>query len=294
MNALLSQAMSLPATSNAQLAPRRILLRLELADALRSRWLMFTAAIYSLVFGAFVWLGLRESSVLGFTGLSRVVLNLANAIVIVLPLVSLVATSQAMVRGRSNGYFELFLSQPCRRVDWFWAALFARLLIIAGPLLLLLLGSLAVGLLRGEAGLLPLIARSGAVSLGLSWAFVGLGLWVSACAHSSDRAIVGALLSWTWVSALHDFALIGLLLKVKLAPQVVFALAALNPVEAARLALFSGIDPELSILGPVGFWIANALGPSRTLAWGVAWPAVIGALCTFMAARKLNRTDLVG
>ena len=46
----------------------RALLRLELADALRSRWLLFTAGTYLVVFGAFVWLGLRESSVLGFTG----------------------------------------------------------------------------------------------------------------------------------------------------------------------------------------------------------------------------------
>ena len=85
------------------------LLRLELADAVRSRWLSFVLLSYTLVFGAFGWLGLRESSVLGFTGLSRVVLNAANAVVVLLPLVALVATSQAVVRARSSGLFELIL-----------------------------------------------------------------------------------------------------------------------------------------------------------------------------------------
>ncbi len=74
------------------------LFRLELADALRSRWLAFTSATYALVFAAFLWLGLRESAVLGFTGLSRVVLNVSNAVVITVPLAALVATSQSIVR----------------------------------------------------------------------------------------------------------------------------------------------------------------------------------------------------
>jgi len=74
------------------LVVRQAFFRLELNDALRSRWLVFTAAVYALVFTGFIWLGLRESSVLGFTGLSRVVLNMANAVALVVPLVALVAS----------------------------------------------------------------------------------------------------------------------------------------------------------------------------------------------------------
>ena len=114
------------------------LLRLELADAVRSRWLSFVLLAYVLVFGAFGWLGLRESSVLGFTGLSRVVLNAANAIVVLLPLVTLVATCQAVVRARSSGLFELLLSQPCRVSEWFAAVVSARVLVLSGPLLAVL------------------------------------------------------------------------------------------------------------------------------------------------------------
>lgn len=268
--------------------------RLELADALRSRWLVFTAGTYAVVFGAFVWLGLRESSVLGFTGVSRAVLNLANAVVVVLPLVALVATTQTIVRGRSNGFFELFLTQPCRRSEWLFAALGCRMLIVVGPLVALLLIAALAGAWNGEPAIAGLVLRSAAVSVSLSLAFLGVGLFLSARAKTADRAVVAALLTWLTVSALHDFALMGLLLQWRMPAVTVFALAAINPVESARLALLSAVDPELSLLGPVGFWLTTSLGPRIVLALGVAWPAVVGALAAWLARSQVERMDLVG
>jgi ABC-2 type transport system permease protein len=271
-----------------------VLLRLELFDALRSRWLAFTMAAYTLVFGAFVWLGLRESSVLGFTGISRVVLNASNAIVVVLPLVALVATCQAVPRARSTGYFEMFATQPCRRSDWLWAIVLSRMVVLAGPLVLLLGVAWMASDSTGEPALGALLGRTLLVTMSLVIAFIGIGLVVSVSARSAERAVVGALLVWLVVSALHDFAMIGFLLEQRIEPWLVFALSGANPVEAARLALLSGIDPELSVLGPVGFWIANTLGPGRMLATGVAWPALLGALALLFAHRRLNQADLAG
>jgi ABC-2 type transport system permease protein len=249
---------------------------------------------YSLVFGAFVWLGLRESSVLGFTGISRVVLNASNAVVIVLPLVALVATCQAVPRARGTGYFEMFAAQPCRRSDWFWAIVLSRLVVLVGPLVLLLVAAFAVSGQLGEEALGALIGRTLSVTLALVVAFVGIGLLVSVTARSAERAVVSALLVWLVVSALHDFALIGFLLEQRVEPWLVFMLSGVNPVEAARLALLSGIDPELSVLGPVAFWIANTLGPSTTLAIGIAWPTALGLSALLVARSRLEHSDLAG
>ena len=60
------------------------------------------------------------------------------------------------------------------------------------------------------------------------------------------------------------------------------------------MAILSGIDPELSILGPVGFWLATTLGPRLTLLVGVGWPVVLGIAVVSAAIRRLNRADLVG
>ena len=170
----------------------------------------------------------------------------------------------------------------------------ARAVVLFGPLIALL-GLIALAApLAGEPPLGGLILRTGGVALALLWAYLGLGLLVSSYVRSPERAIVLALLIWLLGAALHDFALIGMLLELRLEPRVVFTLTAANPVEAARLALLTGIDPDLSVLGPVGFWIANSLGQRLTLLVGVAWPFVVGTAALALGVRRLERSDLVG
>jgi ABC-2 type transport system permease protein len=273
--------------------PARAFFRLDVADALRSRWVAASGVTYAAVFGLFIWLGLRESSVLGFTGLSRVVLNLSSAIVLVLPLVALIATSQTVVAARRSGHFELFLTQPCRRAEWFAAVVASRTAIVLAPLLLLLGVALAIGTASGELGLPLLVLRAGGVTGALAFAYVGLGFLVSVSAPNPERATVYALLVWLVGSALHDFALIGVLLSFRLEPVVVFSLAALNPMEAARLGILAGVDPELSVFGPVGFWLANTLGPMLTTLLGIGWPLLVGGAALALSRYRLNRMDLV-
>jgi ABC-2 type transport system permease protein len=271
------------------------LARLEWIDSLRSRWLQFVAVVYVLVFGVFIWLGLRESSVLGFTGLSRMVLNVANATVVAVPLVALVATCQAIARARTSGHLEFLFSQPVRRSDWFLGLVLSRAAVLLGPLLVLLAITALAGLLTGaeDAALMPMIFHAVLVSSSLVLAYLGLGLLVSALAQTLERAVVLALLTWLASVALHDFALIGLLLQWRVPAPVVFALAAVNPVEAARLAVLASVDPELSVLGPVGFWIANELGPSLAYSFGLAWPATVGILSLWAAFRLLRKGDAI-
>ena len=69
--------------------------------------------------------------------------------------------------------------------------------------------------------------------------------------------------------------------------------AALNPVEAARLALLSAAEPDLATLGPVVFYLANELGAGPLFAIGVAWPLAVGALVLGLAWRRFGRDDLL-
>jgi ABC-2 type transport system permease protein len=268
--------------------------RLELAESLRSRWGALTCALYFGMLAAFVWLGLRESTMLGFTGLSRVLLNLANAVIVVFPLVVLMGTHAAIVRAKTSGFFELMLTQPVRRAQWFAGLLLARVAVLLGPLLLLGVGALLASLLlEEEPGLAWVVARSLAITASLVFAFLGVGLWVSSRARTVERAVVWALGAWVVTAALHDVLLISVLLRTALPPELVFLLAALNPSEAARVGILSSVDPELSALGPVGFWLANTLGPTVALALAVGWPALVGLLATWRASRNLARADLV-
>lgn len=283
-------AMTLPRTQRAL-----AFTRFELADSLRSKWLGSSLALYAALFVVFVALGLRESSILGFTGISRVVLNVTNGVLVAVPLLVLLATCQIVVRARRNGLLEMTLAQPTRREEWFFGVLASRAAVLLGPLFLMFLGAAAVGAFTGaEAGLAAMTARCLAVSTALAWAFLGIGLFVSTVAKTAERAIVLALLVWVTATALHDFALVGLLLNVRIPPRVVFLLAALNPSEAARIGILTGVDAELSVLGPVGFWIANSLGATKALLVAVAWPAILGTAGVLLAARNVRRGDAIG
>ncbi|MFM2416569.1 MAG: hypothetical protein RL385_1292 [Pseudomonadota bacterium] len=274
--------------------PFLVYLRLELADARRSKWAIFATSVYVLLGAAFVWLGLRESTVLGFTGLSRVLLNVAHTVILVFPLLVLVGTHAAVVRGKTSGFCELMLVQPVRRSTWLLALLASRMVILIGPFVLLLLGGSAASALGlGEPELLRTSLTSLSICASLVSAYIGLGLLVSASARSAERAIVWALAVFAMGAALHDMLLITALMRTSLPPQLVFALAALNPCEAARVGVLSSVDPELSVLGPVGFWLANYLGQTRALALAIGYPLLISLLSTGAAWLKLRRADLV-
>lgn len=269
--------------------------RLELADSLRSKWLVGSTLVYAALVAAFVWLGLGESSVLGFTGLSRVVLNLTNGVLLALPLLVLVATSQVVVRARRSGLLEMLLSQPCQRTEWFSGVVASRAAVLVAPLVVAFAGVAIASLWFGaEEGLFAIVGRCLVVSVALVWAFLGIGLWLSSAARTPERAIVLALLVWAVASALHDVALLGALLHFHLPPKLVFVLAAANPSEAARIGILTSVDPELSVLGPVGFWLANSLGAARALLVAVAWPVLLGTLALWRARRNVSRDDLVG
>lgn len=270
------------------------LARLDLAEVLRSRWLAFSVSLYAVLAGIFVLVGLRESTVLGFTGTGRVLLSVSHVLVLLLPLLALVATGQLVNRAREDGTLELLFSHPFARHEYFLALTAVRFAVIFLPFAaLMLLAALLGRLLLASPVPWLLLLRSLAVCGALIWAFTGVGLAISVAVRQPARAVLVLLGVWVLGAALLDFGLIGLMLRFRLHAPTVIALAALNPVEAARLALLSSAEPTLSILGPVGFFLAHRLGPVWVTAMGVASPALLGTLAWLYALRRFVRGDLV-
>jgi ABC-2 type transport system permease protein len=240
-----------------------------------------------------VFFGMRESGVLGFTGMGRVMFSLCHALAFFLPLLALGVTGQAIGRAREDGSLELWMSLPIRRGAYLAAVTGVRALALIAPLLAMLA---ALALLGRFAFAQPVpwhfLARSAAVSASLLFAFAALGVLISTVARSPTRALTYWVLAWLACVALLDFGLIALLLRTPLPPQLVFFLAALNPVESARLALLSSAQPDLTTLGPVGFYLSTQLGSDALFALGVAWPLSFGALAFAGAWRSFARDDL--
>lgn len=270
------------------------LARLELGEVLRSRWLLFCGILYAALAALFIGVGLRESTVMGFTGMSRVLLSLSHALVLLLPLLALAGTGLVISRARQDGTLELLFSHPITRQDYMRTVTLVRYGALLLPLLVLLPG-LAVGGSVAFDQPVPwaFLGRSLAVSAALLWSFTGIGLAVSARVRELDRVLTYLLLAWVLGVALLDFGLAGLMLQWDLPAPAVFALAGLNPVETARLALLSGAEPTLGTLGPVGVFLYTSVGARWLLVIGVLWPAAIGCAGWASARRRLCSGDLV-
>lgn len=274
--------------------PLRVAAALELGEVLRSRWLYFCGVLYAVLAAIFVLVGMRESTVMGFTGMGRVLFSFCHALVVLLPLLALTATGQVIGQARDDGTLELLMSQPLDRRGWFGAVALVRFTVLLAPLALLLAGMvLFARLALGEAIPWRFLGISLAVSAALLWAFVGLGLLISATVRSQARAMAWLLAAWAAAVALLDFGLIGLMLQWQLPAQGVFLLAAANPVQAARMALLSAAEPELSVLGPVGFYLANRIGAAGLFLLGVLWPLAFGSLAWTLGCRRFRAGDLV-
>ena len=268
--------------------------RLDAREVLRSRWPAVTVALYAVVALLFTFGALRESSVLGFTGTGRVLLSFTHALVLLVPLLALAATSQTLNRAREDGSLELLLGHPISPDGYYTAVTLVRLALLVAPLaaLLVLLPALT-RVAFGDPVPWGAVARTVAVGVALAWAFVGVGMALSAYVAQTAKAAILGLLVWAAAVALLDFALVGVMLQWRLQPAPLFLLAALNPVQCARMALLAGQDPELNSFGPVGFWLAQRLGPDGLLALGLGWPLAAGTLAWLAGRRRFRSGDLV-
>lgn len=276
--------------------PKRVaaVARLDLVEVFQSRWLVFQNTLYVLLAGLFLLVGLRESSVLGFTGMSRLLLSLCNALVLILPLLALMASGLVVNRHREDGTLELLFSLPVGRGEYFAAISITRYLVLLAPLLVLMP---ALGLVdrfaSGRSVPWEFIIRSVVISAALLWGFVGLGLAVSTLVRNRTKALMYVLLLWIVCVAGLDFGLMGLMLQWRMSAESVFILSGLNPVQCSRLALLSTAEPSLAILGPVGFYLSNHIGSTWLFLLGALQPVLIGSIAWFVAWRHFRRDDLV-
>lgn len=268
--------------------------RLDTGDVLRSRWLPLSTGVYAVLAGALVIVGMRESMVMGFSGMGRVMLSFAHVLLVVLPLLAVSATAQVVTRAREDGTIELLFSQPLSRAAYLASITLVRYLVLLLPLAALLVVMAIVGKIAfGESIPFAMLGRTIAVGAALLWAFVGVGLLVSVRTRNAAKAVVAGLVVWALAVAVLDLGVVGVLLNARLSPHVVFVLAGLNPVQAARLALLSGIEPDLGTLGPVGFYLVHHIGTGGLLAYGLAWPLIVGTSSWIVASRSFARGDLV-
>lgn len=266
--------------------------RLDIAESLRARWFLF----YSLVFGGLVALlfvfGLTESRVLGFTGLSRLLVTYIQLCVAILPIFVLITTVRSVAGDREAGVYEYMLSLPVSLKAWFWGKMLGRFLVIFLPVFLAMLGAALWSIYRRIGLDWDLFILYTLLLVSLSWAFLGFGMLISTVARTPDVAQTGAFLLWLLLLLFLDLLFLGVMIRESLPFELIIGVALLNPLQSFRTAAILLFDPQMVVLGPAAYVILDALGQWGYLTFAVAYPAVLGTLAAALGCFLFQRNDL--
>jgi len=267
--------------------------RLDISEAIRSRWFL----VYALVFGAIVVglfvSGLTESRVMGFTGLSRLLVTYLQITMALLPLFVLLTTVRSLAGDRESGTFEYMLSLPVSIGSWYWGKCIGRFLVVFLPVFIAMILAVAWGALKGiPVPLLSVVYYTGLL-LSLALCFLGFGLLISTLTRSTEVAIGLALVAWLFMLLFLDLILLGLLIKTGINSESVVAVALLNPLQVFRTASMMLFDPQLVLLGSSAYLILDHFGESGYITWALFYPAALGVITASIGYFSFRNSDLV-
>jgi len=266
---------------------------LDIKESLRSKWFY----VYALVFGGLMALffitGVSDAVVMGFTGLSRMLLIFIQVTIIILPIFILVTTVKSISGDRESNVLEYMLSFPISLKDYYWGKMVGRFVTVFLPVFFALALGVVFGLVKG--GDLPwgMVFLYSALLFSLCFTFLGIAFFLSSIVKSTDVALGSSFVVWIVLLAFIDIALIGLMLQNRINDEVILAVAMLNPIEVFRIGAITLFDPELTVIGPVAYYLLDTLGAKLLIVYAVVYPILVGALFALFGYIAFRKKDLL-
>jgi ABC-2 type transport system permease protein len=264
----------------------------DVLESLRAKWFF----AYTLIFGGLVALlfafGLTESRIMGFTGLSRLMVTYIQLAMAILPVFVLVTTVRSVAGDREAGVYEYLLSLPIGLAAWYWGKLAGRFLVVFLPVFLAMLGAVLWGLFRGVEVPWALFTYYTGLLMALAWCFLGLGMLLSTLTRSADVAQASAFVLWLTLLLFLDLILLGAMIRNQLPPETAVAIALANPLQVFRTGAMMLLDQQLVMLGPSAYVILDTFGERGYMAYALIYPMVVGTLCALGGYMLFRRSDL--
>ncbi len=289
----INMALSHPTSETIRMKHLFLSAGLDISESIRSKWFL----VYALVFGAIVVglfvSGLTESRVMGFTGLSRLLVTYLQITMALLPLFVLLTTVRSLAGDRESGTFEYMLSLPVSLGSWFWGKCIGRFVVVFLPVFIAMIAAIVWGALKGfPVPLLPVAYYTGLL-FSLALCFLGVGVLISTLTRSTEIATGLALVTWLFMLLFLDLVLLGLLVKTGLNSESVVTVALLNPLQVFRTAAMMLFDPQLVLLGSSAYVILDNFGGSGYIAWALFYPALLGIITSTIGYYSFRKSDLV-
>ncbi len=269
------------------------ILKTDIKQNLRSKafW------IYNALFAGFVATmfatGITESQVVGFVGLSRLMITFMQVSMVILPIYVLISTVRSVVGDRENGVLEYILSLPISFSNYYWAKFAGRFFVIYIPVFLAFLGAALWGLVKNLDVPWNLFVIYSELLAVMVFFFLGLSMFISSVSKSQEMALSSSFIIWLFLVAFMDILLIGMLLKMRINPELVIGTSLLNPLQVFRTGSLILFDPKLTVMGPVSYYILDTVSRKVFLLYALLYPFLTGLLFAWLGNRYFKSHDVV-
>lgn len=255
------------------------ILRAELRDVLRSRWLPGYAMLFLLLTDLLFRFGGSGD---------RVLLSLLNVVLLLVPLVSIVVGTMHLYQSRE--FVELLLSQPVGR-----RALFGALWLgLTVPMALALVAGVGLPFLwhgtGGAGGTLATLLLAGAA---LTAVFTALAYLIAVLFQDRAAGLGAAILAWLLLAVVYDgLILIGTAIFADYPIETpVLAAVVLNPIDLARVLLLLKIDIA-ALMGYTGAVFERFFGSGQGLVVSSVALALWIGMPAWVGMQRFVRKDL--
>lgn len=264
----------------------------DIIESLRAKWFI----VYTSVFGGIVVLlfvfGITESRIMGFTGLTRLLITYIQLTIAILPVFVLITTVRSVAGDREAGVFEYLLSLPISLAAWFWGRFLGRFIVVFLPVFLAMIGAVIWAAIKGAEIPWGLFLSYTGLLLAVAWCFLGIGMLISSIARSSDVAQGLAFMVWLTFLLFLDLILLGIMIREGLPADTAVILSLLNPLQVFRTAAMVLFDPQLVILGPSAYIILDHFSETGYIIWAIVYPVSLGTLSAYVGYYLFKNGDL--
>ena len=266
---------------------------LDIRESLRSKWFYLYSLVFGGLMGLFFLSGITDSVVMGFSGLSRLLLVFIQITIVILPIFILITTVKSISADRESNILEYMLSFPISLKEYYWGKFLGRFITVFFPVLVALLIGVIWGVYKG--GNLPwkMITLYSLLILAITITFLGIAFFISTVVKSHDIGLAISFGVWIVLLGFIDVALIGLMMQNRVADEVVLTVAMLNPIEVFRVGAISLFDPELTIFGAVAYYLLDTLGSTLLILYSIIYPILVGVAFAIFGFIIFKKRDIL-
>lgn len=266
---------------------------LDIKESIRAKWFF----IYSVIFGGLIALffitGVTESVVMGFSGLSRLLLIYIQVCIVILPIFILISTVRSIAGDRESNILEYMLSFSISLKSYYWGKILGRFTIVFLPVILAIVIAIVWGSLKSLTIPWGIFFFYSLMLFSLTWVFLGIAFFISTFVKSQDIALGVAFFVWIFLLAFLDIVLISFMLKSGVNENTIMSIALINPLEVFRIGAIALFDPELTVMGATAYFILDSFSKIGYMIFCVLYPILLGFIFSILGYFIFRKKDLL-